>query len=258
MMKILRIILFSALVFFMSSLASNAKADGEVLRIVYPDYFPFYSQSEDGGTTGIFYELIQEAIGKRLQIEVIWETYPWKRCQVMVKEGQADAMITTLTPERLEYAVTHAHPLFTQSAIVFTYSSNPQLTEIEQVTSFEDILDRNLTIISYLGNGWIEKNTETLGILTQWTAEKENVWKMLAAHRGDLVVELPCCAWPDILRFQLEEEIVQTRATLQSTSFHLLVGKQSPHVYLLPILNEIILEMEMDGTIDTITKNYCR
>ena len=46
---------------------------------------------------GLFYDIISEALEKRMGISVTWTAYPWKRCQENLKAGIDDAILTVPT-----------------------------------------------------------------------------------------------------------------------------------------------------------------
>ncbi len=231
-------------------------AQETAMKIVYPDFYPFFSRNNENQMTGIFYEIIREALEKRMHIKVEWENLPWKRCQHNIKNNLADAMITTINPIRMEYSSTHPYPLFVQSVNIFTYKGHEDLKEIEQLTNFNEIYEAGFSIITYLGNGWIERNAESIGIKVHKVSQRDKIWKMLALKRGDIVIEWPEGAWAEIRRFNLEEHIQQTDAVINSVPFHLLIGNKSPYSHILPEFNITIRKMKEDGTIFKITEKY--
>lgn len=250
--------LLTALILLIMLLSSvPARAQTAAMKIVYPDFYPFFSRDSENRMTGIFYEIIKEALEKRMLINVEWENYPWKRCQQNVKNNSADAMVTTINPTRLEYASTHPYPLFIQSVNIFTYKGHERLDELERLKGFNDIHQAGFSIITYLGNGWIEKNAESIGIEVVKVTLRDKIWKMLSLKRGDIVIEWPGGAWPEIMKFKLEDHIQQTNAVINTVHMHLFISKKSPYVNILPGFNKIIEEMDRDGTIQKITEKYC-
>ncbi|MUM76896.1 transporter substrate-binding domain-containing protein [Pseudodesulfovibrio sp. F-1] len=236
------------------SLPSVAVAQAP-LRIDYPDFWPFFTRDEAGEMTGFFHDVVTEALA-RLGMRATWHSFPWGRCQENVRSGEADAMITVPTAERLEYSRTHDAPFHLKELVVFTRADHPSRFEVEALASIDDILAAGFSVVTYVGNGWNEVNIRSRGIRTYEVPYLKNVWLMLAQGRADIVIEWPGGAWPDIKAQGLAQEIVQTGVVLESMPFHLLVGRDSPHVDLLPRFNETILEMRHDGTIDSILDTY--
>lgn len=254
--RLLIALVAAAALFFGMPAAPNAAAQGPML-ICYPDFWPFFHRRDDGRMTGFFHDIVTEALG-RMDIRAAWEVYPWPRCQFKVQAGECDAMITFPSAERLQYAVTHPDPFYEKKLTIFTYVHHPKLQEIKSIKTLDDIRRLNLTVITYAGNGWNDKNIKTRGIKTYETALLKNIWLMLANKRGDIVIEWPGGAWPDIYATGMEQGVVQTDVSLQAMPFHLMIGKESPYVDCLPRFNEIILEMKREGAIDRILGKYLK
>jgi len=111
-------------------------------------------------------------------------------------------------------------------------------------------------VITYSGNGWHKENIASLGIKTYETSVLTSVWKMLAANRGDIVLEWPYSAWSDIRQAGLSDKILQTPVVLSAMPFHMLIGKKSPHAGVLSAFDVVIQKMQTDGTIDRILTAY--
>jgi polar amino acid transport system substrate-binding protein len=228
----------------------------EPLRIAYPEFPPFHWRDGQGRMAGFFHEIIVEAVQRRLGIPAVWTPLPWARCQASVREGSADAILTVPTAERLEYAAASPEPFYSKRMNVFTTSGHPRLAEIRALARLEDIRAAGFTVVTYSENGWSKANVEPLGITAHTANSLQSVWRMLAAGRGDLVIEWPPAAWPDIRALGLEPEIIQTEAVMASMPFHLLVGRNSPHAGILPEFSRAIRAMREDGSMERILGAY--
>ncbi|MFH1912717.1 MAG: transporter substrate-binding domain-containing protein [Pseudomonadota bacterium] len=242
-------------VLWLAVLLPGVAAAQAPLRIDYPDFWPFFTRDEAGEMTGFFHDVVTEALA-RMGMRATWHAFPWGRCQENVRSGEADAMITVPTAGRLDYSRTHADPFHLKELVVFTRADHARRAEVEALASIDDILAAGFSVVTYVGNGWNEVNIRSRGIKTYEVPYLRNVWLMLAQGRGDIVIEWPGGAWPDIKAQGLARKIVQTKVVLESMPFHLLVGRDSPHANILPRFNEIILEMCQDGTIDRILNIY--
>lgn len=129
------------------ALAVPASASENTLRIHYPDFWPFFTRTDEGRMTGFFYEIVSSAL-TRMGIQSSWESYPWSRCQAQVRSGEADAMITVPTPERLRYSNTHDTPFYLKKLVIFTYKDHPALPRIREIMSIKDIMALNLSVIN--------------------------------------------------------------------------------------------------------------
>ncbi|NTW36703.1 MAG: amino acid ABC transporter substrate-binding protein [Syntrophobacteraceae bacterium] len=235
---------------------STTTAAAPPLRIAYPTFPPFHFIDANGAMAGFFYEIMTTALHERMGLSVSWEAYPWARCQENVKFGKEDAIITVPTRERLHYTSTHKDPFYNKTLNIFINNANPRIAEIMNLKTISDIKKSDFSVITYSGNGWHKENVEILGIKTHETPSLENVWKMLAGMRGDLVIEWPHGAWPDIKRAGVIDEIIDTQITISSMPFHLLIKKTSPSVNILDQFNETINKMKEDGTMQLILSRY--
>jgi polar amino acid transport system substrate-binding protein len=226
------------------------------LRIAYPYFPPFHWVNENSAMAGFFYEILAEALEKRMGLTVVWTSYPWTRCQENLKAGIDDAVITVPTAERAAYTVTHRDPFYQKPLHLFTYADHPRWAQIKKIRKIADLKKGGFSVITYSGNGWHKENIQPLGIKTYETAYLENVWKMLAEKRGDTVIEWPPGAWPDIRRAEVPDRIVDTSITLSAMPFHLLIRKDHPRVDLLAAFNENIKRMKADGTMKVILSRY--
>ncbi|WP_232364026.1 substrate-binding periplasmic protein [Desulforapulum autotrophicum] len=226
------------------------------MKIAYPEFYPFFSKPQNGKIEGFFYEILTEALEHRMVIHTQWFQMPWKRCQNQVRIGKMDAMITFPTEERLTYCDTHPDPFYLKELKLFTYKGHKRLNEIQQIGSIADIKKGGYTVITYSGNGWNTDNITTLGIPSFETSEVHNVWKMLAAKRGDLVIEWPVGVKASLDKDGLADKIVETGVLLSSMPFHLLIGKQSGYTHILAGFNDVIQRMLDDGTIKRIIVKY--
>lgn len=244
------------MVLCLAMLIFPGSVQAEPLRIAYPEFKPFFFRTDQGKMEGLFYEIVTEAL-TRMHIETTWEAYPWSRCQALVQGGMQDAMITVPTRERSEYTSTHATPFYRKTMNVFTYLGHPRIKEILGIKKLQDIKNFGFSVITYTTNGWSRDNVASLGITVEETPNLRSVWLMLAHHRGDLVIEWPLGAWPEIQDAGLGNDILDTKIELASMPFHLLVRKSCPlAIPVVQSFDEIMEQMRRDGTMRKILARY--
>ena len=254
LLKVVTILLLGALL-SAAPQHRTALAGQGALHIVYPEFWPFFVRQDNGEMSGFFFEIVNTAL-EEMEIRAVWTTYPWKRCQANVQNGKSAAMITFPSAERLKYTVTHKDPFYLKELKVFTYTGHPQLDLIEKIQTLDDIRAAGLLVITYAGNGWADTNIATRGIEVYTTPQLPNVWRMLALKRGDIVIEWPPAAWPDIYQVGVEKVVVETDVRVESMPFHLMIGKNSPYAGRMKEFNTIIRRMRKDGTIERIVRSY--
>lgn len=228
----------------------------EPIRWVFTDYPPANYQAENGEYTGFLYDITIEAFEKRLGIPVEIAIFPWKRCQILVQNGAYDVLLTIPTPERLTFTHATEEPVWVKKRIVYTYAGHPELDEMQRIRGLEDIKEKGYVVISYLGNGWMETAVEKSGISVKYATGVDGMYKMLAAKRGDIIIEESRLAHPSIKDLGLESTILATEGIGAESNFHLLIGKKSQYATILEPLNTVIREMWLDGTIAGIMAEY--
>jgi len=222
------------------------------LRIAYPDFPPFHYTDKQGNLHGFFYEIINEAVQNRMGVKVVWNSYPWIRCQENVRNGIEDALLTVPTAQRSEYTRTHAHPFWVKELHIFTSAYHPQLRGIMKLKTLDDLKRGNFSVITYSGNGWHRNAITPRGILSYETSDLKSVWHMLAAQRGDIVIEWPYAANLEIRAQSHVGQIIDTGIALDKMPFQLLIRTDSPNIRLLESFDKTIDDMRRDGAMDAI------
>ncbi len=99
------------------------------MYVVSDDEFPPFSFIENGEVTGIDVEIIKE-MGRRNNIDIKIDLFPWKRLIMMTKTGRCDASMSLFhSSERVKFALyTHAvhystFVIFVKKGKQFNYSS---------------------------------------------------------------------------------------------------------------------------------------
>ncbi len=245
------------LVLFFFMLFSSLSFAKDPMRWACADYPPAYYKTDKGDVKGYLYDIALEALDKRMGIPVVISFYPWKRCQMLLKQGKSDMIFTIPTPERLQYVLSHEKPAWIKRRILYTYSGHPKIEEIHKLRGLKDIKKGGYSIVSYLGAGWIKSNVEKgAGIPVRYANKIDRMYKMLAQKRGDLIIEQASLVVPNIRELKLTDKIVETRGIGAESGYHILIGKKSEYSDILPQLNKVIEKMWQDGTIEKILTEY--
>jgi polar amino acid transport system substrate-binding protein len=228
----------------------------DTVKWVFTNYPPANFQTEDGQFKGFLHDIVMEVFDQGLGIHVDIAVYPWKRCQSMVKDGAADILVTIPTAARLEYAVTHNRPVWTKRRILYTYKDHPRIRDIQRINGLGTIRSGGYTVISYLGNGWVEKKVQGVGIPVTYATTVDGMYRMLAAKRGDLVIEEKILAVPRITEQGLSERIVETNGVGSESGFHILISKKSPTAALISRIDQEVESMRSHGRLNQIFAVY--
>ncbi|WP_248806426.1 substrate-binding periplasmic protein [Pseudomonas sp. MWU13-2100] len=99
-------------------------AQGEKLRIVTEPWAP-YVYEENGQAQGLDYETTA-IVFQRLGIEVEWQFLPWKRCLMLLEQGQADGALDIFqNPERDSSLLYPSEPLSEVDFVLFYAKAHP-------------------------------------------------------------------------------------------------------------------------------------
>ena len=237
------------------SLSMPASAQ-DAAKWVFTNYPPANFQTQDGQFAGFLHDIVMEVFTKGLDIHVDIAVYPWKRCQAMVKDGAADIMVTIPTQERLKYTVTHNRPVWTKRRILYTYQGHPKIHDIQRLSGLGTIKSGAYQVISYLGNGWVEKEVQGVGIAVTYATTVDGMYRMLAAKRGDIVIEEKSLAAPRIAEQGLSGKIVETKGVGSESGFHILISKKSPYAALVSRINREVESMRSRNRFDQIFTTY--
>jgi polar amino acid transport system substrate-binding protein len=251
-------IMILAVFFFVSAAATPAESQEDVVKWVFTDYPPANFRTEEGNFSGFFYDIVMEAFQRRLGLRVDIAVYPWKRCQRMVKSGEADIMVTIPTPDRKKYSVTHSRPIWVKRRILYTFQEHPRIDEIHLLNGLASIKEGGYRVISYIGNGWTEKDVQGIGIPVTFATTVDNMYRMLAAKRGDLIIEEKVLAAPHIVELRLSGKIVETNGVGSESGFHILIGKKSVYASLISTLDREIEDMRKRGRLEDIFRSYLK
>ena len=211
-------------------LAEALPADGEnkapeVFRVVYFDnYAPFSWKGSDGQMQGVFVDLLNFVLSEELGIAVSHHGYPWRRAQLLVKNGQADAFVAPITAERLSFAAVSQQPLLLSRFVLFTRAQHPQISHFSAAESLRDLVEYRF--ITQLGDGWAQQNLSDMRV--EYVDKLDTVLRMLAQGRDDLFVESALVGHYNIGRLDLREQVVEVPEQVVETSpYHLFLGKRS-------------------------------
>lgn len=219
------------------------------------DYEPVsFISPVNGEVVGIEPDILREAFSEEKNIELQFVGFSWERVQDRVKKGQADGFVTTITPERLSYAIASKVPVFYDSYVLFTYAKHPKMAELKKVKSVDDLHD--YTVCEYAGSGWAKRNLVGKAKKIDYGKTVDMKVTMLAARRCDLMIDLDFLIYSLAKKYQVSESIIKLPLVLKGSAYHLWIGKHSSHKKVLKNVSAKLKIMHDSGRINQIVQKW--
>ncbi len=258
-MLVKRILLIALLVGMTAT--ANAVEDRAFVWADDEDYWPAIYRGKDDKPAGIFNDILTEVFA-RLGIPLEKAVYPWKRAQRMVKDGEADGMVTVYTEERKLFTEA-TRPIWEIGESLFFRRDNPKACRILKVNSFDDL--KGLILVDTMGSGWTKNNYDAHGIKNViWVPSIDSAFGMLAKGRADVFIMFNLNAYNILSKKRAQnstlsegyQNIVAIMPTFATLPFRLLIRKDSPFVKRIPDINKVLEDMKTDGTYQRIRQKY--
>jgi len=244
---------FLARCLLLAALSGSALAQEEKLRVVYFEAYPPYSEGKAGTVHGLFVDVLSEVFA-RLQIKATHTGLPWARAQSLVETGEADAMVTLATPERLKYTVASNEAVNIAETRFYAGAHHPRLDKLKAVTSIEAA--KPFIIGSYIGSGWVAIHMPTHHV--DMTPTFEQALMKVAASRVDLVAGVSDQTRSRIVELGLEKDIVELPTVIDTWQYKLLLRKGSSYTVSLPQVDATLKAMRTDGSLEKIYARYAK
>jgi ABC-type amino acid transport substrate-binding protein len=133
-------------------------------------------------------------------------------------------------------------------------AGGPKLDQLKKVRTIDDL--KPFTLVDERGSAWAEKNLIERGIKVHWVADHDTMYRLVAKGRVDAVVYEPLMARYHIKILGMQAQLIELPLDTVPVPFHIVIGKSSPHVKMLPKIDKAIRQMKQDGTLERILDNY--
>jgi polar amino acid transport system substrate-binding protein len=224
------------------------------VRLVFAESLTPLSFAEAGETRGILVDIARDIIARDLDRAVEVALYPWERAQQMVRRGEADGFITISTPARREYAQCGTVPVIEASLHPLVRKADPKRAAINAAASLADL--RPFSIITYRGNGWARENLEKAGFDVFFAPDYVAHLRGLAQGRGDLALVTGLSGAYYVKSLDLGDQLVMLPPVIDTFRYVLCLGKQSPHVGLMPEFEAALGRKRTDGSYAAVLEAY--
>lgn len=243
---------YSLLAFFfvLTSLVSHA---GGAITITYGNKYKPFAWEKNDVARGVQVEFVEEILGKKMGLKVNHEPYPWKRCQVMVKNGEKDGFFTVPTPLRSEYTLKSRIPFYETHFVMHMSKNNPKISKLRNVKSLKD-LERMPEImhVHMLGSGWHTSALENMKSVSA-IPDASLIPLFLVMQRADVYIEQD-----EMFRFQvkslgLSDKILTLKEpVIRRLGWHIFISKKSKYCALIPKINETLESLRETGELEKI------
>jgi polar amino acid transport system substrate-binding protein len=233
---------------FVVSAAERSRA----MKVVYFQDYPPFSQGVGEQVHGVFIDILQEALFRRMKQPLIHAGYPWERAQYMVKQGEADAFVTVHNPDRQRYTEASSEALYTDEIRFYVRKNHPNFNKIKAFTRTEQFMPYRIG--SYIGAGWTKTNLNGFNIT--YFPLSESLYRSVAEGIVDASPEIIAQARLYILKQGLQDEIVEVPHSFDILRYRLCVRKSSNFAKLLPEFDKTLKAMRSDGSLAEIMKKH--
>lgn len=249
-----RTILLFSLFLFSQLLAAGDNKETRAFKIAFGEKSVPWSWLKDGQPTGILIDIVNEALISRMNTNVEFYFYPWKRAQKNVKEGITDALITNYDGNRKEYTIASKEPITHLKRMIFVNINDPLISEIIKAQSLSDL--RSYTIGSNIGVSWAKKTYMDYNV--EWGGSVSQTLKMLEGGRFNVYIANPVSTKYKLKFLNINNVIMLPNqlSDVKTSRYKLLINNNSAHRSLIPEFDRTILAMKKDGTLEAIFKRY--
>lgn len=195
---------------------------------------------------------MNEALEKRLKIEISHGGYPWARAQKMLQMGRADGFVTFPSQERKRYTRVSREIVIYGEHRIYTAVDSPMIPQLQQVKSLGEL--REIQCVDYIGNGWAKEMLKGMNVI--WVPTMDRVFEVLAGRKKVINIGLS-----PVIRYLIKQgghadKIYELAQPLDRVPVHLCIGIQSPFTKIIPEFDRVFKEMKKDGAYQNILDRY--
>lgn len=245
-MKRIGIVVFLAL-FLSTSLCIGAE---DTPYTIVEDPWPPYTYGKAGSAPqrGLAVELMQ-TLFERLHVPIRLELLPWKRCIMLARSGQVDALMLTVKTSRRQEFFYFTEPFFSNS-IVFLYRRGDSFSW----DSFKDLKKYRLGLVR--GSDYSQEFTDAIARenldVQRVETIRQNLDKLLV-NRIDATPVLDVVAGELIkMNPRFQDKFSFAAKPLKTTEMHMALSRKSKIMNIADQIDATIREMKKDGTVEAI------
>lgn len=211
--------------------------------------YPPYSVGDYGRPDGGSAVAITAEIFRRLDIPVRQELHPWRRVLKMAETGQADGITLLMKTEQRTGFLSFTEPLF-MAREVFYY--RPDRLGRFQWEKFVDLKPYRIGLVEAYGYSpdFLEA-VKQLSLDVEYAASDRISFQKLHVGRIDLYLCNADMGNSLIAKNpKWQKSFLEQKKPVRVYPDYMAISRRSPAQKLLPRINQVILEMKADGTVD--------
>ncbi len=232
------------LIYLFLSILSSSHAE-DTLIVVINDTPP-WKMIENGKAKGIDINITDE-IASRLHLNVEYRQFPFKRCLMYLKNGEADLMgFLSYKQERTTF-LQYLQPPYQGDTKIFYVRKG----EAHRLENYDDLYKLRVGLIS--GHKHFEPFDSDEKLRKSETINEESIYMMLLANRIDTMIENDTQGPYNVHRFGLADklEIAPYKVPLGKNGFFAM-SKKSKHLNRIAEFESVLQNMVDSGEINTI------
>jgi len=162
--------------------------------------------------------------------------------------------LITNGPLREEWAEYNKEPVLTHEMKLYVKTGGAKLEQLKKVKTIEDL--RPFSLIDHRGSGWAKKNLVDKNFDVYMITDQKVMYNLLVKGRWDANINCSHVARYIIQSIGLQDQITELDVFFEKLPFHLVVGKKSPFIKIIPKFDQIIKQMKEDGSLEKIFNKY--
>ncbi len=172
----------------------------------------------------------------------------------MVEKGSADAFVTIPNAKRRQYTQVSDIPFFSSNFLMHIGSGNAKISQLKKISSLAQLLTHKDIVHGHIvGGGWHKVKLKSANLVQKATNSLQ-ILEMLDRNRVDVYIEQA-----PLIRYQMkilgfEGRIIELPQVMDETQWHICISKKSNYVKILPELNQLLKEMQGDGSLAQLQK----
>lgn len=219
---------FLALCLALTMLFAPTSAYGDTraqsLTIAYAEKWPPFSYRDPSGNPkGILVEIANFVLKEQLGYQVKHVLQPWKRAQMMVKNGTYDALLAVPSPDRQAYTTPNRSEVYSMQVRAFIAKSSPRLSDLMDQENPLQHPEGRFSLL--MGDKTCEAIYDQYQSNFYTNSNIQQIFKMLTSGRSDLLLHSKVAATRTMIELNMQQDIVLHPKVFKNVSLFMLFSQ---------------------------------